>query len=788
VGWLTAQAIVFGAWAALLGVVANAMFLAAFGAGWLPVTYIAIGIAGVAVSAAIRQGAQRLDLLGLAVFVLGGASGLIAIAWIVATRGAGAWVSGPLLVAFPILIQLGFVFIGGQAGRALDIAGIKTNFPRILAGFPVGATIGGLGAVPLVNAFGRVEDLLLVTAGFEAAFAALVWATGRRHGQLLRMPAPATGARATGARVTDSNEDEAPFSIRTLLGRPLVVLLLAYQLLSALGSQVADFLVFDRASALYPGAEDLGRFVAIYTAVMNGIAIAFLAVLAGPLLRRYGLRLGIGANPIIDLVLVAVVLGVLVASGPASIAMLGVVSATRIADIVLTDGMTRTAINALYQVLPLSQRLIAQATVEGMGIPVAIGLSGVLILLLDALPGALALRVAVLAVVCAAWTWVAARLYGEYGPALAAALRGRRLLEVDTRIDASLEDMVLLGTLAAGEDRESVQLARELAGLVPSSLPPPMAAPQGPRSLPARDVPTLRRLLDDSAPEVRRAALEATGRGDAFALGAALRGLRDSRTARAASLTIDRLGDAAVPALSEALDAARVEAEAKEVGVEAEATTMARRLLRAMATSSRARDTVLWSNVNHPDRSIDLAVMARLASAGPAPAEVIDRLVRGRRDDVEHAMQVLSVLVALRLDSSLDRDGVVARAIREELELLAHRIAARLELRHGRDELGPALARLRRDAGEAALAAESLEVALGRDGASEVLALLTPGLDPEARLRRLRPESGRDTGRAFVRSAAEWLRDMVDDRDGVWRSSWLRGCAIRAASGDGRSA
>ena len=38
VNWLTAQSVVFGAMAALLGIVANAMFLDAYGSGWLPAT------------------------------------------------------------------------------------------------------------------------------------------------------------------------------------------------------------------------------------------------------------------------------------------------------------------------------------------------------------------------------------------------------------------------------------------------------------------------------------------------------------------------------------------------------------------------------------------------------------------------------------------------------------------------------------------------------------------------------------------------------------------------------
>ena len=58
---------------------------------------------------------------------------------------------------FPVLIQLGFVFVGAQAGRILDIAGIKATFPRIVAGFPVGAVVGGLLAAPLVDLLGSTE-------------------------------------------------------------------------------------------------------------------------------------------------------------------------------------------------------------------------------------------------------------------------------------------------------------------------------------------------------------------------------------------------------------------------------------------------------------------------------------------------------------------------------------------------------------------------------------------------------------------------------------------------------
>ena len=622
VHWLTAQSFLFGAMAALLGIVANAMFLEAYGPGWLPVTYIAIGIAGVVVSGTIAQSAQRFDMMRIAVIVLGGAAVLFGIAWAIAAGGSGAWVSAVLLVLFPILIQLGFVFIGGQAGRILDIAGIKAGFARIMTGFPVGAVVGGLIAAPLVNVLGQTEDLLLAAAISEGAFAALVWATGRRYaGTLAGSGEPAhTGDR--------TNDPAAESSLRRLFGQRFVALILGYQVLSALGSQVADFLVFDRAAAQFPSAEDLARFLAGYTAAMNIVSIAFLFFLAGPLLRRFGLKLGITANPFVVTVFTGLMIVVLAAAGAGSIALLAVVSATRIADIALTDGTTRTSINAMYQVLPSRNRFAAQAAVEGIGVPLAIAASGVLILVLNALPAALAAMITVLAIVCAVWTWAALLLYRAYGPALVDALRHRRLLNPDAELEATIEDAAIARHLLVSGEARSAQLGLDLASTLDA---PGMRSELGaladdPRPdvrlaalagltasgdvaarhrlaaevraaaasqdaamrlrgavvmglLDRDDREAIAGLFDDEAIAVRRAALESIQPGDEFAVQPAVRALGDPRLAASAMGAIGRLGDASLPALATLL-------ESPDPGD----VPLAGRMVRSVTTPSPARD------------------------------------------------------------------------------------------------------------------------------------------------------------------------------------------------------
>ena len=194
-------------------------------------------------------------------------------------------------------------------------------------------------------------------------------------------------------------------------------------MLSALGSQFSDYLVYDRAGAQFTDPADLARFLAGYTAAINVASIAFLFLLAGPLLRRFGLRLGITANPFVLGAFAVAMLVVLAAAGAGSMALLLTVSAARIADIALTDGTTRTSINVTYHAVPERARLPVQAAVEGIGVPVAIGVSGVVILACNALASPLGATLAVTLVVCAAWSWGAVLLYRAYGPALVHALR-----------------------------------------------------------------------------------------------------------------------------------------------------------------------------------------------------------------------------------------------------------------------------------------------------------------------------------------------------------------------------
>ena len=785
IGLLTAQALAFGVTLALLIIPANSLFLDAYGSEWLPATYIAIAVFGSGASALIARAARRTRLVRIAGASLGGFAALYAASWLILVAG-GVWASAVLLVLFPIALQMGFVFIGGQAGRLLDVRQMKERFPRVVSGFAVGFFLGGLLGIPLLALLGSTEHLLLATTAAQLAFLGLLLETERRFPEV--RTAPVENAPAV-----------ARPPLRTLFASGLVLFLLVYQVLSAMGSQVVDFLLFDRAAAHYSG-DDLTRFLSGYTAALNLADILVLALLAGPLMRRFGLRLGLILNPAVVTAVLAVMAVVAAGPGAATTSLFVLAGVLRIADIAATDGTTRTSINAAYQIVPMEERLAVQAVVEGIGVPVAIGVTGGLLLVLNVLDLGTAAVIAFGLALGAIWTVIAAGVYRSYTRALADEMRRRSLgphpldsAEEDVAIRALLRsenardvrlglDLLAgsvapapaaeLGRVARHVDpevrvRALVQLAssgdapalRELAELVDDlahSAEPAdrraAATALGSRDALAADARVLVALLDDRDPTVRAAALDAVVPSDARepeVVRRVVAAVEDPRTAGSATGALRRLGDAAVPLLGAAI--ARGDGSRRGP------------LVRAAAIAAREHGVaVIAPALDDVDRAVVLTALDALDAVGSGdvvPPETLDRIFR---DAAAHAAR------ALEARASLDgENGPLCRALDDEIDLARRLVIAVLALRHG-DRVRAAVRVVdHADGQRRALGVEALDVILSREEAAIALPLMRG------------EQAGHPAGAA--RGAEHWIAEMTGDPDRVWRSSWLAECARHAA-------
>src|SRR5262249_20173475 len=176
--------------------------------------------------------------------------------------------------------------------------------------------------------------------------------------------------------------------------------------------------------------------------------------------------------------------------GEASLVLFVLVATARIVDISLTDGMTRTSINTTYQVLPGEERLTVQSSVEGIGVPIAIGVTGVLLFALRAAGVSVTAIIGVTAVVCLVWTLAALLLYRDYARSIVAAFRRRLLTDVAPDLTGE-ESTAAVQRLVASNDGRDVRLGLDL--LAGSALP--------------AERTELARLAADTRPDVRVPAL-----------------------------------------------------------------------------------------------------------------------------------------------------------------------------------------------------------------------------------------------------------------------------------------
>ena len=763
-GLLAAQAVAFGLVCAFLLVPASALFLDRYGSRNLPYVYLVVAVAGLAVSAAMRRAQARVSLATLATWVLLVLLAVLTAAWLIIVIGGGLWVTFPLVVLFWLSIPIGFVLIGAQGGRLLDVRQMKAHFPAVLAGFPAGFGFGGLVAAWLVGIIGGPEHLLAFDVGAAALWVVLLRVTALQfRGQLDTRPAPsALPPPATGASV-----------VAVLRRDRLVQAIFGYQFLSAAVTLLLDFMVWERAAARYSDPTELARFQGLLTLAVDALSLAFVALLAGPLLSRFGLGAGLVANP--GGVLVVLGLGLLfgVVEGRASLVFFLFVCAAQVVDLTLTDGMTRTSVNASYQALAPDARLRAQTSVEGAGIALALGFVGALLLLLRALGLGVLVVGVIVVVMTVAWLVLSRWSIREYGTSLRAQF-ARRAWDPQQLVVADDASQAAVERLLSSPDPRDIRVAvAAVAGSGPHAVA--QLAPMLTDPVPAVRIAAAAALVGTPGDQGDRALelwKDAACSGDdnlvAAAVDAAARAPNEQFLADLLDLAahpvepaglVDAL-EAHADYLTSVLDLVAVPRLARE------------RLIRAVGVAgSPAARAALVAALRDADPDIRAAAARALGNiAVLEPGEVGDLL----ESEAERAARALAVMAELPDD--VDGLTPLRRALRDELADTAAQSAALVGLAVGARAAARAVHALRgHDPAQRALALEMIETSLDRRSARLALALFDPALDDGDRRDRLSAYAPEPA------DAPSWLSDLVHDNGRRWQQPWSRICALYAA-------
>lgn len=397
-------------------VAANALFLAEFGAQMIPYVYIAAAALIASMGVIWSRMQARVSFNALLTGTLGLLMATVLALRLGLTLTSAAWLVFAVMVWLRLLWVMGNLVLFALAGRLFSVRQGKRLFPLISAAAVLAIILAGLTTSPLIALVGTANLLLVSGVALAIALVLLVITLAKLRDQLASAePAPVATTGPARRRWT------------SLIKTPFVALIVIYTIMSTLGTYVLDFAFVSEAATNYAEADDLARFFGSYIGLSTLTNLLFLALIAGRILSRFGVKGGVLANPLLVGAGAVVVAGATLISAPAGL-IFGLVVMTKLFDEVMTTAMTNTSVRVLYQPLAADQRLSIQGAVEGIVGPLALGASGVLLLLLMAAGNiSLMQTISLLLVVLSGWIMAAVLLGRSYPDALRRALSKRTL-------------------------------------------------------------------------------------------------------------------------------------------------------------------------------------------------------------------------------------------------------------------------------------------------------------------------------------------------------------------------
>lgn len=464
----------------------NALFLERFGADQQPYLYIATSLLVPALAAAYLTAERRLSFSRLVTLSFG-VQVLLAIVlrlflWL--TNAGWATFVSPL--CFEVVFFLTSVCFWTLAGQLLDVRQAKRLFPLIGAGEWIAMVIGGFATPAIVGRVGTANLFVIAAVGLGGALAVAK--------TLLRDPTNSPGSNATEPDNSENSPGKAPTD--RPLKNPYIIFMLLNNALSMVGLFFLENSLNGMAEERYTSANQLAGFLAklwAWTAIAILLSRSFLS---SRLLGRFGVNVGLLALPVSVLAGAVVFCALGSTLGLAASFTFGTLVVTRFLDGLFRYDLDATAGLILYQPLPPAQRSWTQVTNDGIVLPIAIGVSGFLLLFLKKVVGLDALGIMfLLPVVNLIWAASGFSVTRRYPSMVAAALAGHRFDVSSLSLNDSTSLELLRGRLRSPNATEVLYVLALLEESDPDFL--------------RGELPNL---LEHSEPEVRREILRAIAR------------------------------------------------------------------------------------------------------------------------------------------------------------------------------------------------------------------------------------------------------------------------------------
>ena len=315
----------------------RSLFLTHYSTEYLPAAYAAVSLILPFLGATFLLASRRLPPSVLLSGTAALSSAVYGAVWLALQGGHDGIAAAVAMVWVDVDWSLVLLVFLGLASHRLDVRQQR----RLLGVAAAGDIAAGISAgylLPVLLPFVGLDNLPLVASLAQAAAAIVVFALLVGRSALAE------------ARPTPLNQLVGDRFLRS-----------AWSLLAIgwFAFYVIDALFLSVAAQHYPGEAELAGFLGLFlgtTAIADAVASIGLY---GLLLGRFGVLGGLLGGPIATGVFAALL--ALFGGAPASLLVLGLASALKLADITARENVTEPAISTLYAALPPGDRVAAQA-------------------------------------------------------------------------------------------------------------------------------------------------------------------------------------------------------------------------------------------------------------------------------------------------------------------------------------------------------------------------------------------------------------------------------------------
>ncbi|TAK13745.1 MAG: cyclic nucleotide-binding domain-containing protein, partial [Anaerolineae bacterium] len=386
------------------------LFLEAYPPGDLPYAQILTAFVISALASLYLRLEMRLSfarLLTLNVIALSAVALAVRLGLFTAVAPAVAFI---LPLHFQIQVNFVNLVFWPLAGRLFTVQQGKRLFGLANSGLWIGIILTGF-AMPLIVRWVGTQNLLWLGAAAMAASLLVLRPILARHG---------AGFHETPAPVQPGRKPRAP-----LANRRYILLIFALVSVWWVTFFAINLLFYDRVYAQFPDGAAIAGFLGQYLAGLGVFTWFINTFFASRFLGRFGERATLLLLP--GLLLILALAGLVAGTFAGPLTLIFIITVIiKVLNLGLGFSIDRTGLTILYQPLPGPVRTRAQALAEGVVQSIAVGASGVLLLVLARFfqldyRGLYAL----ILVLAAAWTLIAFALGRQYGGMLVQALQKR---------------------------------------------------------------------------------------------------------------------------------------------------------------------------------------------------------------------------------------------------------------------------------------------------------------------------------------------------------------------------